>query len=237
MIFHGIEKFSLVDYDGYTACTLFTGNCNYRCPFCRNAPLVLCPDGQPTIPNEEIEAYLRRRVGILDGVCISGGEPTLCHDLPEFAAFVKSLGYKIKLDTNGTSPSTIKELISNGLVDYVAMDIKNSPDMYPLTTGVSNPHTDRVFESAKILFEAWKEGLIGYEFRTTLVEGHHTEDDFIILADLLRDAPKYFLQKFEDRGNCIASSGMAPIPKETAEKFANILKESIVYVGLRGYDS
>lgn len=235
MRFHGIERFSLVDYDGYTACTLFTGGCNYRCPFCQNAALVLAPESEPTVDNADIEEYLRRRVGILDAVCITGGEPTLYPELPDFIAFVKSLGYKVKLDTNGTSPKMLKELISSGLLDYVAMDIKNSPDMYPLTTGVCDAHIDKVIESTRLLKDAYKARAVDIEFRTTLVKGHHTEDDMLIIGKWLEGAPRYFLQKFEDKRNCISSAPLAPIEKEQAEAFAQILREFIPAVKLRGY--
>lgn len=237
MKFHGIEKFSLVDYDGYTACTLFTGGCNYRCPFCQNAALVLAPDSEPTVDNAYIEEYLRRRVGILDAVCITGGEPTLYSELPDFIKFVRSLGYKIKLDTNGTSPKMLKELVNGGLLDYVAMDIKNSPDMYPFTTGTRDAHIDQVIESAKFLIDAYKSRTVDIEFRTTLVKGHHTEDDMLIIGKWLEGAPRYFLQKFEDKHNCISSSPLAPIEKNEAEGFARILNEFIAIVKLRGYSN
>lgn len=235
MIFHGIEKFSLVDFDGYTSCTLFTGRCNYRCPFCHNAALVAAPESEPIIDNRDIEAFLKKRAGIIDAVCITGGEPTLCDDLPDFITKVKSLGYKVKLDSNGTNPDMLKKLLEDGLIDYVAMDIKNSRDMYPITTGVKEPHYERVCESAALLIAAHASCGFDFEFRTTLVEGLHTEDDFLIIGNELKGAPKYFLQKFVDKGNCL-SSGLSAVDISKARKFADILSEFIPKVALRGYE-
>lgn len=234
MLFHGIEKFSLVDFDGYTSCTLFTGRCNYRCPFCHNASLVMAPESEPTIENDIIFDYLKKRAGIIDAVCITGGEPTLHTELTDVIENIRSLGYKIKLDTNGTDPSTLRHLIEKELIDYVAMDIKNSPDMYPLTTGVREPHFDKVYDSAKYLISAHESFGFDFEFRTTVIDEYHTEDDFIIIGNMLRGAPKYFIQKFVDKGNCIAS-GIKAVNIEKAQRFADILKENIKAVGLRGY--
>ena len=131
----GLEKLSLVDYDGKVAATLFTGNCNFKCGFCHNSPLVLDYQKLPQIPQNEIFDFLKKRQGILEGVCISGGEPTLCQDLPNFCQKIKELDYPIKLDTNGTNPKMVKELFSNGLVDYFAMDIKNNKEDYAKIIG------------------------------------------------------------------------------------------------------
>ena len=236
MVFHGIEKLSLVDFDGHTACTLFTGACNFRCPFCHNASLVLEPGSVPALDTEMLKASLGKRRGLIDAVGITGGEPTLNSDLPDFIAYVKSLGYLVKLDTNGTNPAMLRALIEKSLVDYVAMDIKNSPEMYPKTTGIGNPRTEKVFESARFLINARNANTaFDFEFRTTIVKEFHTEDDFIIIGSELCGAPRYFLQKFEDRGNCIASS-LHAVPKEDAEGFAAVLRDYIPEVGLRGYD-
>ena len=238
MIFHGLEKLSLVDFDGKLCCTLFTGRCNFRCPFCHNGTLVLNPESQPEISEGEALRFLESRVGRLDAVCISGGEPTLQTDLPDFMRRVKALGYKIKLDTNGTNPEMLRTLIEQGLVDYVAMDIKNSPDMYSITTGVSNPHWERVLESAKLLKEAYTQDKIDFEFRTTIIDGYHTEDDFLIIGYILGGAPRYFLQKFEYRDGCLSpiSYDMHPVSKERAEGMAKILREYFPFVALRGYE-
>lgn len=238
MVFHGLEKMSLVDFDGKLCCTLFTGRCNYRCPFCHNGALVLDPESQPPITEKDALAFLESRIGKLDAICITGGEPTLWQDLPEFIRKVKALGYAVKLDTNGTNPEMLEFLISDGLIDYVAMDIKNSPDMYPITTGVSNPFWDKVERSARYLIEAYKSGNVDFEFRTTVIEGYHTEDDFMIIGYMLTGAPRYFLQKFENKGGCLSplSFDMHPMPKEQVLQFADVLREYIPYVGIRGYE-
>ena len=168
-IFCGIEKLSLVDFDGYVSCTLFTGGCNYRCPFCHNSPLI---KNQPTIDMEEIFSYLNKRKKMIDAVVITGGEPTLHNELPNVIAQIRELGFKIKLDTNGTNPKMLKELIDNKLIDYVAMDIKSSFDNYHVVTGVSNPLLNNVKESIHIL----KTSDIDFEFRTTLVKEYHDLD-------------------------------------------------------------
>ena len=166
-IFCGIEKLSLVDFDGYISCTLFTSGCNYRCPFCHNSPLI---KEQPSLNMEEILNYLSLRKKMLDAVVITGGEPTLHKELPSVLKQIKDLGYIIKLDTNGTNPKMLKELIDKKLIDYVAMDIKASSNCYSLVTGVINPFLDNIKESINIL----KTSNINFEFRTTLVKEFHS---------------------------------------------------------------
>ena len=147
----GLQKLTLLDYPGHTACTVFTGGCNYRCPFCHNAELVLRSGEQPGIPEEEFFALLDKRKGLLDGVAVTGGEPTLQPDLPDFLRRVREKGYDVKLDTNGTRPEVLKALVREGLVQYAAMDVKNSPARYAETAGVEDPEPDRVWESADFL--------------------------------------------------------------------------------------
>ncbi|MBO4535264.1 MAG: anaerobic ribonucleoside-triphosphate reductase activating protein, partial [Clostridia bacterium] len=191
----GIEKYSLVDYDGYVACTVFTGGCNFRCPFCHNAALVTGIADCPTISEEEVFDYIRSRRGLVDALAITGGEPTLHRDLPLFIHRARELGVRIKLDTNGTNPEMLKGLIEAGLVDYVAMDIKNVPAKYPLTAGVE---MDLAPIQASI--DILKEGKVDYEFRTTIVEGHHTVEDVEEIARWIAPSSQYYLQCFADKG-------------------------------------
>lgn len=228
MIVSGIEKLSLVDFDGFTACVIFTGGCNMRCPFCHNSPLVAAKS-LPRVNEGEIFGFLKKRAGLLDAVVITGGEPTLHGGLPEFIAKIKKLDYKVKLDTNGTNPGMLDALISARLVDYAAMDIKNSKEKYALTAGAAVDIAS-IEKSAEIL----KKGLIGYEFRTTLVENFHTAEDIQKIGLWLRGAKKHFLQQFVDRDTCLAR-GLASVPKERAEEYKAILEKYIDIVRLRGY--
>ncbi len=153
MVIHGLQKTTLLDYPSKVAATVFFGGCNFRCPFCHNMNLVLHPENEPTLSEEEVLAFLKSRKGILDGVCITGGEPTLQKDLPRFAGKIKDLGYALKLDTNGTNPSMLKSLVKDGLLDHVAMDIKSSPDGYASVCGLSKPDLDSVRESVAFLLQ------------------------------------------------------------------------------------
>ena len=230
MDFSGWERLSLLDYDDRIATTFFMAGCNFRCPFCHNSSLVLNPKDAPTIPWEEMRAYLIKRQGVIDAVCITGGEPTLMPDLKEKIQEIKSLGYLVKLDTNGTNPKLLRELIEEGLLDYVAMDIKNSKDKYPLTAGTS-VFLPAVEESVRILLE----GKVDYEFRTTMIEEFHEESDFLAIREWIKGAKRYFLQKYIDSENCIAH-GFHEISKEKALNFKALLEESLPFVALRGYE-
>ena len=230
MKIYGIEKLTLVDFDAHCSCILFTGACNFCCPFCQNSALVVDQLPDP-IDENEIEEYLKARTNVLYGVVISGGEPTINKGLPDYIRHIKSsYGYKIKLDTNGSNPKMLKQLVEEGLVDYIAMDIKNSLDDYDLAIGIENYDTSKVKESIDYL----KEGHVDYEFRTTLVYELHSKKNIEEIAELLKGAKRYFLQHFEDRGGNICDS-LTAIPKEQAEEFADILKKNIEYVSLRGY--
>lgn len=226
-IFCGMEKLSLVDFDGYLACTLFTGGCNYRCPFCHNSPLI---DMQSPLEFEEILKFLNSRKKMLDAVVITGGEPTLHPILPDVIKKIKELGFKIKLDTNGTNPTMLKELIDNKLIDYVAMDIKTSLNNYHIVTGTVNPLLDKVKESINIL----KTSGIDYEFRTTLVKEYHTEEEIYKIKELLVDAKKLYLQKFVLRETCL-NQNLNEVDKDTANNYKTILESAIKQVYLRGY--
>lgn len=231
MIFHGFYKSTLLDYPKHLAATVFTGGCNMRCPFCHNASLVLCPQTQPVISEEEILAYLRKRKNILEGVCISGGEPTLYADLPSFISKVKEIGLKVKLDTNGTNPAIIKHLMENDMIDYIAMDIKNSPEKYTLTAGFTALTMEDINESISLIIS----GKADYEFRTTVVSELHTENDIETIGKWVRGAKAYYLQSYKDSGDII-SPGFTSPDKHTLERFRDILLSYVEFADIRGVD-
>lgn len=232
MTIHGFQKMTLLDFPGRVACTLFTAACNLRCPFCHNAGLVTSIDSAERIDEEEIFAYLQKRQGILDGVCITGGEPTLQHDLADFIRRVRALGYAVKLDTNGTNPTLLKSLIDEGLVDTVAMDIKNAPAKYPATVGLTDYDISPIQKSIDILLK----GRVDYEFRTTVVAEYHTPEDIASIARWIEGAPRYFLQPFVDSGNLIGSSdGLLHTPDAaTLDKMLSAARAIIPAAVLRG---
>lgn len=225
----GFQKLSLLDYPQKIACTIFTGGCNFRCPFCHNSDLVFLPENMPEVDEDELFSYLRKRKGILEGVCISGGEPLLNPELNPFLSKIKSLGYPIKLDTNGSNPTKLKELVELNLIDYVAMDVKNTPQKYAETTGIPNIDIQPILESIQYL----KEGNIPYEFRTTIVKEYHTIDDIKEMAVLLSGAENWYLQNFKD-GNSVIQKGLHSWDTETLNTYADIAKTNIPHVELRG---
>lgn len=229
MKFYGMQKMTLLDYPGYVACTLFTGGCNFRCPFCHNALLVLDLDENYTIPEEEVLAFLKKRQGLLDGVCVTGGEPLINKDIGDFLSKVKELGFKIKLDTNGTNPALLKELVSQKLVDYVAVDIKNSPEKYAETVGLKSFDMSTINETVNFLMS----GSVDYEFRTTVTKQFHTEKSMEEAARFIRGAKRYFLQNFVDSGNLIGS-GITGQSKEEMEKLLAVVKKYVPDSCLRG---
>ena len=229
MKFYGMQKMTLLDYPGYVACTLFTGGCNFRCPFCHNALLVLDLDENYTIPEEEVLAFLKKRQGLLDGVCVTGGEPLINKDIGNFLSKVKELGFKSKLDTNGTNPALLKELVSQNLVDYVAVDIKNSPEKYAETVGLKSFDMSTINETVNFLMT----GSVDYEFRTTVTKQFHTEKSMEEAARFIRGAKRYFLQNFVDSGNLIGS-GITGQSKEEMEKLLAVVKKYVPDSCLRG---
>lgn len=228
MKIYGLEKLSLVDYSGYTSAVVFTAGCNFRCPYCHNAGLV---NGEvKALDYGEVIDYLKKRKGLLDAVVVSGGEPTLNHDLTDFLKLLKELGYKVKLDTNGTNPEMLKEIMEKNLVDYVAMDIKNSLAEYSKTTCVPNLNVNNIEKSINML----KNGKVDYEFRTTLVAGLHTKKSITQMATELKGAKRLFLQHFVDNGGCL-TSGLEEISKQEAEEFEQNLNSFGIETKLRGY--
>ena len=230
----GLQKMTLLDYPGKVACTVFTQGCNFRCPFCHNSDL-LGAEGSYRVETEELMAFLKKRVGLLDAVCITGGEPTLQKDLPDLLEQIKALGYLVKLDTNGTRPQVVKELVERKLVDYVAMDIKNGPDRYSETAGLPRMELTALEETMQFLME----GSVDFEFRTTVVaELHSAEDMQEIGRWLQRLSPdkkpaKLYLQAYADRDSVLVG-GLSAHSKETMQEFRDILAPYADIVELRG---
>ena len=218
MIIEGLQKLTLLDYPGHVACTMFSHGCNLRCPFCHNAGLVV-RKADNIINKEEISQFLEKRKGILDGICLTGGEPLLQKDAVEFLRFLRSFGYKIKLDTNGFYPERLKEAITEGLVDYIAMDIKSSPKNYHKAVGIQDIDIEPMKESVSIIMNSG----IDYEFRTTAVKGIHTIDDFKSIGEFIKGAKKYFIQQFIDSGDLISGGLSAFSAEETKELLDSVL--------------
>ena len=220
----GLQKMTLLDYPGKIACTVFLGGCNFRCPFCHNSELFM---GKPEklMEDEEFFRFLSTRKGLLDGVCVSGGEPTLYKNLPAFMARIKELGFLVKLDTNGYRPEIVKQLVADGLVDYIAMDVKNSPDLYVKTVGLESIDLAPIEESLRFLIE----GSVDYELRTTLVAQLHDEASIQDMGQWLgslvpgKKPKKLFLQSFVDRDTVLFGNLSAP-ETETTQRFARILE-------------
>ena len=227
MVLCGLQKTGLLDFPGLLSCTVFTGGCNFRCPFCHNASLV---KGTPDrLPEEELFAFLKKRQGLLDGVCVTGGEPCLHDDLPDLLGKIRALGYKVKLDTNGSRPEMLKKLLDGHLVDYVAMDIKNAPEKYALTCGIPDSPWEKVKESLALL----KASGVTYELRTTLVKGYHTPADLSAIGQAVAPVPLYFLQSFEDSGD-VLTDGLSAFSKEELAELLDAVKPYLPDAKLRG---
>ena len=225
----GIDKLSLLDYEDKVSVVLFSQACNFRCPFCHNGESVL--NAQSEIDFADILAFLKTRKGLVDAVVFSGGEPTLESDLEVKIKQVKELGYLIKLDTNGTNPEMVERLLDEGLIDYVAMDIKNSPSLYAQTSGVKNINIENIKKSVAIIMSKAPD----YEFRTTLVKEFHEHMDYDAFYELIKGAKKLFLQKFVDREGCIIK-GLHDVDELEATKLRDyLLSKGLEFVSLRGY--
>ena len=252
MVFAGIQKLSLLDYPGTVACTLFTLGCNFRCPWCHNAGLVLpeqFPEG--SLDEEEVLSFLKKRQGVLDGVAITGGEPLLHPGLKDFLPRVKELGYRVKLDTNGSFPERLKELVELGLVDRVAMDIKNGPSRYGITVGLpgkraasaesASARDDGSQEFPEAVFAAMersKEYLltepVDYEFRTTVVKEFHTEESLSEAAAWISGAKVWYLQQFQNSGALLSGEGFSAYSEEEMQHLLAMLQKKLPAVKLRG---
>ena len=227
----GIQKLTLLDYPGVVACTVFTAGCNFRCPFCHNAMLVLPEQiDDECLTDDEVFGFLKKRRGVLDGVAVTGGEPLLHADMPEFLARVKELGYKIKLDTNGSNPELLSEIVKNKLVDRVAMDIKNAPEENARTIGLKSFDIAPVERSKEMLLR----GDIDYEFRTTVVKGIHTKESLIGAAKWIEGAKEYYLQQFKDSGNLILPDGLSAYDEKQVHALADAVRDYVPTVEVRG---
>ena len=229
MLILGFQKMTLLDYPNKVACTVFTGGCNLRCPFCHNAKLVTEINAEEKYEEEEILAFLKKRVSLLDGVCITGGEPLIQDGIKDFIIKIKEMGYKVKLDTNGFYPDKLIDLIENKLVDYVAVDVKNSPEKYAETVGIKDVDLSPFYKSVKYLLK----GVVDFEFRTTILKEYHEVGDVEKIAALIKGAPKYFLQNFVDSGALIGE-GLHPHEKETLFKMQAVAEKTVPSVEVRG---
>ena len=232
MKIHGFNTLTLLDYPGHLGATLFLGGCNFRCPFCQNAGLVLSPQSEPYREEEEVFSYLKKRRGILEGVCITGGEPTLYeNELPGFISRIKDLGYLVKLDTNGTNPELIRTLRENGLIDYAAMDIKSSKENYGKVAGVKDLDISSVCRSVEYLMNSGMD----YEFRTTVVRELHSTEDFVSIGKWLAGCRAYYLQAYKDSENVI-QRGFSSFSREELDDFCRLLRQTMPLVKTRGID-
>ena len=227
MIIAGMQKLTLVDYPKTVACTLFTQGCNLKCPFCHNPSLIVGKCENP-IDKNALADFLTKRKGLIDGVCISGGEPLMQESIIDFLGYIKSFGYKIKLDTNGCFPEKLREVIKSGLADYIAMDIKSSKENYSLAAGKEVDLT-AICQSVELLMSSGMD----YEFRTTAVKGIHTNEDFESMADWIKGAKNYYIQQFVNSDELI-SKGLTPFTKEEMTSLLDIVKKQIPNAWLRG---
>ncbi|MBQ5738892.1 MAG: anaerobic ribonucleoside-triphosphate reductase activating protein [Oscillospiraceae bacterium] len=230
MNIQGLQKMTLLDFPGKVACTVFLGGCDLRCPFCHNSDLI--GGNAPTVLDDEgLLAFLKKRQGLLDGVAFTGGEPLLRSELKELIVKIRALGFAVKLDTNGTHPARLRELLDEKLVDYVAMDIKNSPARYGETVGVANIDLAPIRESVKLLMASG----IPYEFRTTVVAEFHDDASFEEMGQWVAGAERFYLQRFTDCESVLTGGLHAP-EKADMERFAAILRKTVRFVELRGVD-
>lgn len=228
MIIKGLQKTTLLDFPGHVACTVFTGGCNFRCPFCHNASLAVRPSEVPEFSEEEFFKFLSKRKGILDGVCITGGEPLINKDIIPFIERIKALGFMVKLDTNGSYPQALSEILDRQLVDYVAMDVKNSREKYPITAGIDKDCSS-VYESIKMIMNS----SVDYEFRTTVVKELHDVEDIEQIAKTVAGAERFYLQSFKDSGDLIGE-GYTAHCAEMLEEMKDIALRYVKVCEIRG---
>ena len=230
MDIHGLMKMTLLDYPGHVACTVFLAGCNLRCPYCHNSELI-DKKTKPLMDDKELLAFLKKRKGLLDGVAFTGGEPLMSEGLEDLIVTIRNMSYSIKLDTNGCFPDRLKKLIDRGLIDYIAMDIKNSPERYYETAGTKHLDFDKIRESISVIMNSSAD----YEFRTTVVKELFDEKSFEGIGDLIRGAKNYFLQAFTDRDTVIYSGFHAP-EKEDMERYKEIMLSYVDHADIRGMD-
>ena len=229
MNIHGLQKLTLLDYPGKVACTVFLAGCNLRCPFCHNSELLDAAAASPVTDDAELLAFLKKRQGMLDGVAFTGGEPLLRPELPELLKRVHALGYPVKLDTNGTLPDRLERVLLDGLVDYVAMDVKNSPARYAETCGLETMDLSPVYASIELLLT----GPTDYEFRTTVTEELHDETSIAALGPMIAGAKRWFLQPFTDRDSVLYAGFHAP-SEEKLRRYLELVKPYVDAAEIRG---
>ncbi len=227
MKIHGLQKMTLLDYPGKVACTVFLAGCDFRCPFCHNSELIT-GDAEVIMEDKELLDFLKKRQGILEGVAITGGEPLLRKDIKELLVAIKELGYPVKLDTNGNHPEILKELVNDGLVSYVAMDVKNSKEKYAQTIGLDKFDITNVDESINFLLNS----NIDYEFRTTVLKELHDESSFEGIAKWIQGAKNYFIQNFVDR-DTVVFDGLHGFEENELKKFSDIVSPYVKNIGIR----
>lgn len=241
MQIHGLNKTTLLDYPEHVACTVFCGHCNFRCPFCQNADLVLNPSSQPCVSEDEFWNFLIKRKGMLEGVCITGGEPTLHSDLPDFIKRIKEQGLLVKLDTNGYRPDVLCKLMEENLIDYIAMDLKSSKEGYATSVGLKKFDLSAIETSVDLLLK----GNIPYEFRTTVVKELHSKEDFLSIADWIKGCRAYFLQSYTESGSILQyvlspedrilnAKTLTPYTPEELKSIISLLNEKGIPAKLRG---
>ncbi|MDL2287673.1 anaerobic ribonucleoside-triphosphate reductase activating protein [Eubacteriales bacterium OttesenSCG-928-G02] len=229
MIFGGIQKMTLLDFPEKIACTVFTVGCNFKCPFCHNASFIQSGARINYIESDEVLSFLNTRKGLLDGVCISGGEPLIHQDLEDFIRQVRQMGFLVKLDTNGSFPEKLKKLVSENLIDYVAMDIKNTIKKYPVTADISNCNIEDIKQSVDFLLS----GAVPYEFRTTIVRELHKAEDVLNIAEWISGAKRYYLQGFVDSEN-VLQGGLSSYSPEEMQEILQKVKKILPAAEIRG---
>ena len=227
MLIQGLQKLTLLDFPGHVACTVFLGGCDFRCPFCHNSSLIA--GGEAVMDDEALLAFLKKRQGLLDGVAFTGGEPLLRRDLAPLLREIRALGFAVKMDTNGNHPDVLKTLVGEGLIDYVAMDIKNSPEKYAATIGLETFDTAAVAESLAFL----KTGVVDYELRTTAVAEYHTDEDFRAMAKRIEGAKRYFIQCYTERDSVLCGGLTAP-SAEDLKRWCEIVRPFVGEAAVRG---
>lgn len=225
----GLQKLTLLDYPGRTACTLFLSGCNFRCPFCHNSGLLDGADTPEAMSEDELLAFLEKRKNMLDGICVSGGEPLMDPDIENLLAKIKTIGYDIKIDTNGSYPDRLKDIVRNGLTDSVAMDIKNSREKYSLTAGTGPEMISRIDESVEFLMN----GTVDFEFRTTVVKEFHDSSDFEKIGEWIKGPERYFIQTFRE-SDTVMSEGLHPPDRKDLENYLNTVRRYVPAAELRG---
>lgn len=233
MIIAGLQKLTLTDFPGNVACILFLKGCNFRCPYCQNSELIDRNIDDNYILKEEVFDFLKKRQGVLDGVVITGGEPTVTKELPELIKEIRDLGFRVKLDTNGTNPQMLKELLDKKYIDYVAMDIKNVKSKYFETAGLSKKGSEQLLENIEKSIKILKQSNIDHEFRTTIIKNYHTIDDLEEINKLIGKEEKYFLQNFED-SEYVLDHKLESFSEEELKEINNKLKEKFPNTRVRG---